>query len=58
MDNEFRWLKVAPEGQPDLEIVLMPPTNPKGGLHALANDTEWSKKGSRDEKRALIEQTL
>ena len=24
MDNGFRWLTVAPKGQPDLEIVLMP----------------------------------
>ena len=29
MDNAFRWLTVAPKGQPDLEIVLMPTTNPK-----------------------------
>ncbi len=29
MDNGFRWLTVAPKGQPDLEIVLMPTTNPK-----------------------------
>lgn len=26
MDNGFRWLTVAPKGQPDLEIVLMPTT--------------------------------
>jgi catechol 2,3-dioxygenase-like lactoylglutathione lyase family enzyme len=24
MDNGFRWLTVTPQGQPDLEIVLMP----------------------------------
>jgi hypothetical protein len=29
MDNGFRWLTVSPKGQPDLEIVLMPTTNPK-----------------------------
>jgi len=29
MDNGFRWLTVAPKGQPDLEIVLMATTNPK-----------------------------
>lgn len=29
MDNGFRWLTVSPKGQPDLEVVLMPTTNPK-----------------------------
>jgi catechol 2,3-dioxygenase-like lactoylglutathione lyase family enzyme len=29
MDNGFRWLTVAPKGQPDLEIILMPTNNPK-----------------------------
>ncbi len=29
MDNGFRWLTVSPKGQPDLEIILMPTTNPK-----------------------------
>jgi len=29
MDNGFRWLTVAPKGQPDLEIVLMATNNPK-----------------------------
>lgn len=29
MDNGFRWLTVAPKGQPDLEIILMPANNPK-----------------------------
>jgi hypothetical protein len=29
MDNGFRWLTVAPKSQSDLEIVLMPTTNPK-----------------------------
>ncbi len=27
MDNGFRWLTVAPKGQPDMEIILMA-TNP------------------------------
>jgi hypothetical protein len=29
MDNGFRWLTVAPKGQPDLEIVLITTTHPK-----------------------------
>ncbi len=29
MDNGFRWLTVAPKGQPDLEIILMSTNNPK-----------------------------
>jgi catechol 2,3-dioxygenase-like lactoylglutathione lyase family enzyme len=29
MDNGFRWLTVAPKGQADLEIILMPTTNSK-----------------------------
>jgi catechol 2,3-dioxygenase-like lactoylglutathione lyase family enzyme len=28
MDNGFRWLTVAPKGQPDMEIVLMPVSSP------------------------------
>ncbi len=34
MDNGFRWLTVSPKGQPDLEIILMPTTNPKIDLEA------------------------
>jgi catechol 2,3-dioxygenase-like lactoylglutathione lyase family enzyme len=29
MDNGFRWLTVSPKGQPDLDVILMPTTNPK-----------------------------
>lgn len=28
MNNGFRWLTVSPKGQPDLEIALMPTSNP------------------------------
>lgn len=36
MDGGFRWLTVAPPGQPDLEIILMP-TTPSEALNDSAS---------------------
>ena len=38
MDNGFRWLTVSPQGQPDLEIVLMP-TDPSPMMDQETSDT-------------------